>query len=211
MRSGGNHQSKIHGSSRSPPAIQYLSVHCDILQLVLSSGSKEVTKVPVRGFLQIATTSLNSMWERWLPDIQWRPVRGGLCGNEEFEKAVAEIQHDTYHNGACPLRIELVQGEVGRNNAGRRAARASSSSSKSSRSRSSTSSSTRQVRTRVADCMQAEAPAHVVPDSAGGLRWRHAKTHWRSEAQSEYKQILFAFRTGQLLNTDLEPQGISAA
>ena len=24
-------------------------------------------------------------------------MRGGLCGNEEFEKAVAEIQHDTYH------------------------------------------------------------------------------------------------------------------
>ena len=195
-----------------PPAIQYLSASCEISPLVFSSGSGEVTKVPVRGFLHIATTSWNSMWKRWLSDFQWRPVRGGLCGNEEFEKAVAEIQHDTYHDGACPLWIEmLVQGELGRNNAGRRAARASSSSSKSSRSRSSTSSSTRQVRTRVADCMQAEAPAHVVPDSAGGLRWRHAKTHWRSEAQSKYKQILFAFRTGQVLNTDLEPPGISAA
>ena len=50
----------------------------------------------------------------------------------------------------------------------------------------------------------AQAPAHVVPDSAGGLRWRLVKIHWRSEAQSEYKQILFAFRTGQVLNTDLE-------
>ena len=59
--------------------------------------------------------------------------------------------------------------------------------------------------------MQAEAPAHVVPDSAGGLRWRHAKTHWRSEAQSEYKQILFPFRTGQGLNTDLQPSEKSAA
>ena len=31
-------------------------------------------------------------------DFQWRPVRGGLCRNEEFEKALAEIQHDTHHN-----------------------------------------------------------------------------------------------------------------
>jgi len=59
--------------------------------------------------------------------------------------------------------------------------------------------------------MQAEAPAYVVPYSAGGLRWRRVKIHWHSEAQIEYKQILFAFRTGQVLNTDLEPPGASAA
>ena len=47
-----------------PPAIQYQSVHCDISPLVLSSGSEEVKKVPVRGFLQSATTSWNSKWER---------------------------------------------------------------------------------------------------------------------------------------------------
>ena len=38
------------------------------------------------------------MWEHWLPDFQWYLVRGGLCSNEEFEKAVAEIQDDTYHD-----------------------------------------------------------------------------------------------------------------
>ena len=49
------------------------------------------------------------MWERWLLDFQWRQVRGGLCGNEEFEKAVAEIiQHNAYHDGACPLWIEML-------------------------------------------------------------------------------------------------------
>ena len=138
------------------------------------------------GFLQIATTSWNSMWERWLPDFQWRPVLVGLCGDEEFEKAVAEIQNDTYHDGACPLWIEMLfQGELGRNNVGRRAARASSSPSGYSRARSSTSSSHGRVRVHVAACMEAEAPAHVVPDPAGGLRWRRAKTHWRSDAQSE--------------------------
>ena len=69
---------EAQGARDLPPAIQYLSVHCDISPLVLSSCSKEVTKVPVLGFLQIATTSWNSMWECWLPDFQWRPVRGGL-------------------------------------------------------------------------------------------------------------------------------------
>ena len=77
---------EVQGAPDRPHAIQYLTVHCEILPLVLSSGSKEATKVPVRCFLQIATTSWNSMWERWLPDFQWYPVQGGLCGNEEFEK-----------------------------------------------------------------------------------------------------------------------------
>ena len=52
------------------------------------------------------------MWEHWLPDFQWRPVRGNLCGNEEFEKAVAEIQHDTYLEqglyGLKNLKIEML-------------------------------------------------------------------------------------------------------
>ena len=52
--------------------------------------------------------------------------------------------------------------------------------------------------------MQAEPRAHVVSYSAGGLRWRRAKAHWRGEAQSEYKQILFPFWTDQRLNTDLD-------
>ena len=51
--------------------------------------------------------------------------------------------------------------------------------------------------------VQVEAPAHVVPDLASGLRWRRAKTHWRSEAPGKYKQILFTFKTGQGLNGDL--------
>ena len=72
---------EAHGARDRPPAIQYLSVHCDILPLVVNSGSKDVTKVPVRGFLQIATTSWNSVWERWLPDFQRRPERGCLCCN----------------------------------------------------------------------------------------------------------------------------------
>ena len=41
--------------------------------------------------LQTVNTNWNSLWKRWLPDFSWRPVRGGLCGNEEFEKAQAKI------------------------------------------------------------------------------------------------------------------------
>ena len=154
-----------------PHGIQYLTVHCDISPLVLSSGSGEVTKVPVRGFLQTAKTSWNFMWEHWLPDFQWRPLRGGLCGNEEFEKALNETRLDTDHPAAGSLWSEmLAQGALGRNNAGRRA---SSSSSGSSRAQSRTSSSTGQVQIIVAPRMQAEAPAHVAHTtrqaaSAGG-------------------------------------------
>ena len=48
---------EAQGARDRPPAIPYLSVHCDISPLVLSSGSERVTKVPVRCFLQTATTS----------------------------------------------------------------------------------------------------------------------------------------------------------
>ena len=106
---------EVQGARDLPPAIQYLSVHCKIFPLVLSSGSNEVTKVPVCCFLQFATASWNFVLESWLPQ-SWLPdsgvwCGGGLCWNEEFEKAVAKIQHDTYHDGACPLWIDmLVQG-----------------------------------------------------------------------------------------------------
>ena len=37
------------------------------------------------------------MWERWHPVFDLRLVLGGLCGNEEFEKALVEIQLDKSH------------------------------------------------------------------------------------------------------------------
>ena len=79
---------EAEGASERPDAIEYLSVHCDISPLILGSTS-EAQKVPVRGFLQTAKTSWNSLWERWLPDFPWRPVRGGLCGNKDFQKSTS--------------------------------------------------------------------------------------------------------------------------
>ena len=61
----------------------------------------------------------------------WRG--SGLCCNEEVEKVLNEIHHDAHHNRADSLWIVmLVRGQLGRNNAGNRAARASASSSWSS-------------------------------------------------------------------------------
>ena len=65
---------EAQGARDRPSSIQYLTVHCDIY-----IGSRALlTKVPVRSFLQIATTSWNSMLQRWLPDFHWRPVRVSL-------------------------------------------------------------------------------------------------------------------------------------
>ena len=158
---------EAEGARERPDAIEYLSVHCDLSPLILGSPS-EAQKVPVRGFLQTANPTWNSLWERWLPNFAWRPVRGGLCGNKDFQKALAEIQLDK-----STWFEMLAQGELRRNNAGRRAARASSSSSGSSRAQSDTSSSPGQVRTRTAACMQAKATAHIAHTtrqaaSAGG-------------------------------------------
>ena len=61
------------GDLEWPDAIEYLSVQCYILPLVLSSQS-EAQQVPVLGFLQTADTNWNSLWEPWLPYFAWCPV-----------------------------------------------------------------------------------------------------------------------------------------
>ena len=96
---------EAEGARERPDAIEYLSVHCDILPLIHCSPS-EAQNVPVRGFLQTANTNWNSLWER--SDFAWRPVPGGLClalcGNEDFEKALAESPL----RYSCPLWIEML-------------------------------------------------------------------------------------------------------
>ena len=89
----------------------------------------------------------------------------------------------------------LVQGALGWNKEGRRAARASSSSS---------GSSIKPILlawTGANSCCAVHASrgagSRHAPDSAGGLRGRRAKLSRRGEAQSEYKQILVPFWTGQ--------------
>ena len=152
--------------------------------------------VPVFEFLQTADANWNSL--RTLPD--WRQVWGSLCCNKDFEKALGEIQLDTYHHGSGSLYIEmLVQGELGRNKGAaappERLPRPRVPSARDQ------AYSPRQAWTSENLCCavhagQGSGPRHT-PDLAGGLRWRRVKTRRRGEAQSEYKQILVPLWTGQ--------------
>ena len=150
----------IHGSRRGKQMALWDQIPVSPLRYVAAGPQFTFRgqKVPVLGFLQTANTKWNSMWERLLPDLAWRPVLAGLCCNEEFKKpwprySMTHIKMEQVLYGFKSSSKESY--------AGRRAARASSSSSGSSRARSSISSSPRQVRTRAALCKQAEASAHV--------------------------------------------------
>ena len=69
---------EAEGASERPYAIEYLSVRCNILQMIVGSPV-EAQQVSVRGFLQTANTNWNSLWERWLPDFAWRPFAKALA------------------------------------------------------------------------------------------------------------------------------------
>ena len=96
-----------------PSGINFLAVHCDITGLATADAAQEA-KVYIRGFLQ-AGQSKGHQWETWLPHPwQWRPLRGGLGGNEDFESASIEVKTES----SKWLEI-IVDGKLGRNNAGR--------------------------------------------------------------------------------------------
>ena len=63
---------EAEGDRERPDGIEYLSVHCDISQLVLGSptDAQQVLCVTVRGFLQAANSSWNSLWQSLLPYIR---------------------------------------------------------------------------------------------------------------------------------------------
>jgi hypothetical protein len=74
-----------------PRGIAFLAVHCEIQEL-MSADPAHAVRIPVRGFLQ-AGQSTHVKWEKWLQHpFYWRPLRGGLCGNEEFESASTEVR-----------------------------------------------------------------------------------------------------------------------
>ena len=68
------------------------------------------------GILQ-AGDSRSSKWEAWLPHLShWRPLRGGLGGNEEFESASIEVNTES----SKWLQI-IVNRKLGKNKAGKQA------------------------------------------------------------------------------------------
>jgi hypothetical protein len=102
-----------------PRDITFLAVHCEIAEVMCADPARaRAIRIPVRGFLQ-APLSRCYKWETWLPKTSapswdWNPLRGGLCGNEEFEGASTEARSE----GSGWLEI-IVQGKLGKNNAGR--------------------------------------------------------------------------------------------
>ena len=91
----------------------------------------------------------------------------------------------------------LAQSELRRNNTGSSVASASSSSSESSRAQSSTLLAWTGVNLCCSVHASRGAGSRRAHDSAGGLSGRTAKVSRRGKAQSEYKQILVPFWTGQ--------------
>jgi hypothetical protein len=102
-----------------PRDITFLAVHCEIAEVMCADPARaRAIRIPIRGFLQ-APSSRCYKWETWLPKSSapswdWNPLRGGLCGNEEFESASTEARSE----GSGWLEI-IVQGKLGKNNAGR--------------------------------------------------------------------------------------------
>jgi hypothetical protein len=95
-----------------PRGMAFLAVHCEISEM-MSADNASAIRIPLRGLLQ-AGQSKSFKWETWLPTWDWCPLRGGLCGNEEFESASTEAGSE----GSGWLEI-FVHGKLGKNNAGR--------------------------------------------------------------------------------------------
>ena len=96
---------------RPDNCIRYLCVHCEIsTSMDEAEEGEDGPQIQIRGFLQ-TTFSRMSRLEGWLP-VEWRPVRGGLGGNKEFERAEMEARSDD-----SPWVLLLVEGTLGRNNA----------------------------------------------------------------------------------------------
>ena len=89
--------------------IRYLCVHCNISVLMQTDDANDA-EVPVRGFLQ-TTKSHMSKWAVWLQSPrEWRPMRGVLEGNKEFEGAKIEAR-----SAGSQWASLLVEGTLGRN------------------------------------------------------------------------------------------------
>ena len=92
--------------------IQYLSVPCNILLMVLNSGLQEVTKVPLSCFLQTATTSWKSMRGCWTVGVlaSWLAVASGAGGLVwQLERRVRESPWwDTAWHRSSFSRLSLV-------------------------------------------------------------------------------------------------------
>jgi hypothetical protein len=119
MTSEAFHASAAGPRDAWPRSIAFLAVHCEI-QKLMSADPAYAVWIPVRGFEPGFLQAGQSTHVKWEKSIQhpfysgWRPLRGGLCGNEEFESSSTEAR------SVSSIWLEiLVHWNLGKNNAGR--------------------------------------------------------------------------------------------
>ena len=101
-----------------PKAVSSVTVFCDFsLVLVPPTDISPLVSVPIVGFVQSESRTVHTIIP-WFPDAKWAPVPGGLADHPDFLRYMSLVE-----NTAGPWFKLSVFGELGLNNAGRRAAR----------------------------------------------------------------------------------------
>ena len=103
---------------KKPHAVHSVTVFCDFKSVLSpSTDVSPLIPIPIIGYVQAQSSSAYAMTE-WLPDARWAPVPGGLADHPDFLRYMSLVE-----NTAGPWFKLSVFGELGLNNAGRRAAR----------------------------------------------------------------------------------------
>ena len=101
-----------------PHAIHNVTVFCNF-EMVMHHlpCACPLISVPIVGYVQSKSRAVHTMTQ-WFPDATWAPVPGGLADHPDFLRYMSLVE-----NIAGPWFKLSVFGELGLNNAGRRAAR----------------------------------------------------------------------------------------
>ena len=103
---------------RKPRSVHSVTVFCDFKYALLPlTDVSPLIPIPIIGYVQSRNCTVYAMTQ-WLPDAAWAPVPGGLADHPDFLRYMSLVE-----NTAGPWFKLSVFGELGLNNAGRRAAR----------------------------------------------------------------------------------------
>jgi hypothetical protein len=98
-------------SRELPLGFEYLLLQCDITPFMAQ------TSISVSAEIKVFTRGKKrekGPLKNWLPDLEWRPMRGGLSGAPEFEAAMNR-------DPSSPWIDIWTEGKLGLTNAARRA------------------------------------------------------------------------------------------
>ena len=93
---------------------EFLTVHCNILPISLRPDVSATHTLDFRAFLRGKKKDKTALI-RWMPEVRWTSMQGGLSGNSEFEDAVADT-----HDQNKPWIKFLEVGNLGLTNTARR-------------------------------------------------------------------------------------------